>query len=447
MKSEQTKLEAVKKRSRGLYIAEAAVEYFISLCVTTTFLTIILEEMKISTAYQGIISSIASLACCAQLFAVFGVKKSYPCKRWVCILNLANQLLFCLLYLIPMTEFRPQIKLIAFISILLIAYCCQHYLTPSRTQWHMESVDDNKRGIFTANKEIVSLIGGMIFSQAAATMVEYFQARGNMKACFTVFAVTILVLSLIHLGLMLGIAEYKPEREIPKKSFQGVIKTVFGSHQLRLVILFDILFAITLVPGHFASVYALSDSALGFSPVFVTVMAAISSAFRAVMSRFLGRYADKRSWVALMKLCMTVSAVGYLFFAFCAPGRISLILYPLYILCSGFAMAGTNSARTNLCFDYVSHEDRRYVLGIKNAISGVADFCVTLLVSLLVSYMESRGNRLFGISMYAQQLLFFVNALVLLSLAFFFLPHLRKKKEPEQPEVSAAMEDTQTSIK
>ena len=252
-----------------------------------------------------------------------------------------------------------------------------------------------------------------------------------MRSCFLIFAVTIVVLSLIHLGLMLGISEYKPSKPIPSKKFGEILHTLFGHRQLRLVILFDILFAITLVPGHFASVYALSDSALGFSPVFVTIMSAVSSAFRAIMSRFLGRYADKRSWVSLMKLCMSVSAVGYLFFAFCAPGKLSFILYPLYILCYGFSMAGTNSARTNLCFDYVSHEDRRYVLGVKNAISGVADFCVTLLVSLLVSHIESNGNQLFGIPMYAQQLLFFCNALLLAGLVIFFLPHLRKKNTQE----------------
>ena len=426
-----------RKRSQAFYIAEAAVEYFISLCVTTTFLTIILEEMKVPTAYQGIISSIASLACVFQLFAVFGVKRSYPCKRWVCILNLTNQLLFALLYLVPFTPFKQEIKLVLFIAMLLIAYCCQHYLTPSRTQWHMESVDDNKRGLFTANKEIISLLGGMIFSYIAAEVVDYFrtpvsdptlQAK-NMQICFVIFAITITVLSLIHLFLMLGIAEYKPQKQAPKKSFKEVIGTVFGNRSLRFVILFDILFSITIVPSHFASVYALSPKALGFSPVFVTVINAIFlSSFRALLSRPLGRFADKHSWPSLMKICMISSSIGYMIFAFCSPGTLSYILYPIYALFYGFSCAGTNSARVNLCLDYVSHEDRRYILGVKNAISGISDFAITLLVSLLVQYIESNGNQIFGMNIYAQQLLFFFNSILLCSLALFMIPILKRNK-------------------
>ena len=436
--SEETDLSQKKKeRSQRFFIAEAAVEYFIALCVTSTFLTIILEEMKVPTAYQGVISSIASLSCVFQLVGVFFVKRTYPCKRWVCIINLANQLMFALLYLIPMTPFNQTIRLAVFIVLLLCAYFCQHFVAPSRTQWHYESVDDNKRGIFTANKEIISLVGGMIFSYIAAETVDYFRQPAatpelheqNLKICFLIFAITIFVLSLIHLFLMIGISEYKPKKEIPKKSFKEVICLVFGNRSLRNVILFDLLFSLTFVPAHFTSVYALSKNALGFSPVFVTIVdACFLSAFRAIISRPLGRFADRHSWASLMKLCMLASAVSYLIFTFCTPGRLSYILYPMYALFHGFASGGTNSARTNLCLDYVpSHADRRYVLGIKSAISGVADFFFTLLASLLVQYIEGNGNQILGIHIYAQQLLFFINAILLSLLALVMIPKLKKK--------------------
>ena len=419
-------LEAVRRRSRLFYIIEAALEYFISICVTSTFLTAILNEMNVSTAYQGVISSIASLACCIQLIAVFGVKKAYPCKRWVSILNLVNQLLFCLLYLIPLTGFSKQIKLVAFVGMLFAAYFCQHYLTPSRTQWHMENVDDDKRGLFTANKEIVSLVGGMLFSQGAGIMLDHFKAKNDTRACFIIFAITIAVLSILHLISMIGIHEIKPSHEAPKKKFGEILRTVFGNKQLRLVLLFDALFAISLVPGHFSTVYL--TRTMGFSYTYITLIGIFHSAFRAIVSRFLGRYADKRSWTAMLKLCLLVCAGGYAVFAFCAPGSWGWLLYPIYSLAYAFSMGGTNSARTNLCLDYVSHEDRRYILGVKNAFSGVVDFCVTLLVSLAVEAIERNGNMILGIHLYPQQLLFFANAILLLALTFFFLPKLKKKK-------------------
>ena len=57
------------RRSRALVIVEAAVEYFIHLCVTTTLLTAILNEMEVTASLQGLIGAITSLACVAQLFA------------------------------------------------------------------------------------------------------------------------------------------------------------------------------------------------------------------------------------------------------------------------------------------------------------------------------------------------------------------------------------------
>lgn len=372
-------IAAQNRRGRALVIAEAAVEYFIALCVTSTFLTAILNYMEVSSAAQGVMSAISSLACSVQLLAVFGVKRTYPCKRWVSILNLINQLLFALLYLIPLTDFAHEIKLAVFIVMLFFAYFCQHYATPSRTHWHMALVEDNHRGIFTANKEIISLVGGMIFSQGAGILLDHLRAAGKTELCFLIFAGTVAVLALLHLGLMLAIREPEPAHPVPPKGFGEILRTVFGNRQLCLVIVFDALFAVTLVPTHFSSVYL--TRTMGFSYTAITLFSVIQAAARAVVSRFLGRYADRRSWVSLMQLCMTVSAVGYVLFAFCAPG--SGWLYPLYTLCYAFSLGGTNSGRTNLCFDYVAHEDRRYVLGVKAAFSGLVDFGVTLLAGVV----------------------------------------------------------------
>ena len=107
------------KRGRALVMAEAAVEYFIHLCVTTTFLTAILNEMEVGASLQGLIGAITSLACIAQLLAVFRVKKTYPCKRWVSLLNLVSQLLFTLLYLMPLSPLTPALRLGCFSGLLL----------------------------------------------------------------------------------------------------------------------------------------------------------------------------------------------------------------------------------------------------------------------------------------------------------------------------------------
>lgn len=410
------------QKSRWLYIVEAAVEYFIHICVTTTFLTALLNEMEVSSALQGVVSNIASLACGVQLIAVFWVKKTYPCKRWVCWLNLISQLFFGFLYCIPLTPFSKGIKIGAFVLLLAVAYVFEHYLTPSRINWHMSLVDDNRRGVFTANKEIISLIGGMAFSQGAGILLDYFKAKGDMETCFILFAVTITVLSVWHLVIMLMIREPEPQRKISTKSFREVWHVVLDNRELRRVVIFDVLFVISTVSIHFYSVYL--TRTFGMTYTYITAIAVIHAAFRAVVSRFLGRLADRRSWAYMLRICMLVLAVGYVIFAVCSPKTV-IYLYPVFSLCYAFSLGGSNSGRTNLCLDYAAQEDRRYVLGIKFAISGIFGFVATLLASALVEAVEQNGNQFFGISVYPQQILFVISAVMLTGLAFFFLPKLK----------------------
>ena len=58
------------KTTQIAYIIEAGFEYFISLFVTGTMLGYILDTLGFSDALQGIISTVATFTCGAQLFAL-----------------------------------------------------------------------------------------------------------------------------------------------------------------------------------------------------------------------------------------------------------------------------------------------------------------------------------------------------------------------------------------
>ncbi len=421
----QNTTERALARSRLLVIIEAALEYFIHICVTTTCLTAILDSMGVSTSLQGIINAITSLACSVQLLAVFGMRRTYPCKRWVCILNLINQLLFALLYCVPGLQASPELRVGIFIGLLLAAYACQHFLTPSRVNWQMSLLDDNKRGTFTAHKEMVSLIGGMLVSQGAGILLDHFKEKGDMQRCFLIFGITITVLSLLHLLVMYFTVEPVPDipHTGPEKGFREICATVFGERDLRRVVIFDALFVVSTASLHFYSVYLVATFGLPYT--YITTVAIVHAAFRAAVSHFLGKLADKKSWAYMLRVCMSVLAVGLVVFLLCDHENVKF-LYPVFSICYAFSMGGTNAGRTNLCLDYAKHEDRRYILGIMSAISGVCGFLVTLAASALVERIEQNGNALFGISMYPQQLLFGISAVMLLALAFFYLPLFSK---------------------
>ena len=210
---------------------------------------------------------------------------------------------------------------------------------------------------------------------------------------------------------------------------------IFGNKKLRSVLVFDALMAVSSVSITFLSVYAMvnekNPNTLGFSATFMATIGIIHALFRAAVSIPLGKYADKRSWVSRLRLCLSVMTVGHFCLVFCTPelGVGTTVLYIAFYLCYAFSIAGTNSSLTNLCFDYVEHEDRRYILGIKNALSGIVAFLTSLLWGFIVSFVQGRGNMLFGITVYPQQILFAISAIITFVLVVFVLPTLKKDKK------------------
>ena len=90
----------IYKRSRLLYILEAAFEYFISLLMVGAYLAKVTTAIGISDALTGILSSFVSLGCAFQIAAIFFVKNG-SAKRTVTILHTLNQLFFACVYLVP----------------------------------------------------------------------------------------------------------------------------------------------------------------------------------------------------------------------------------------------------------------------------------------------------------------------------------------------------------
>ena len=67
--------EKALKRSRLMYIIHSALEYFISIMVTGSFLATLTRELGFSDSLTGILSSLVSLGCLFQLFSL-SIKKN-----------------------------------------------------------------------------------------------------------------------------------------------------------------------------------------------------------------------------------------------------------------------------------------------------------------------------------------------------------------------------------
>lgn len=411
------------KRSRIMYIFEAAFEYLISILVAGSFLATLTKELGFSDSLTGILSSIISLGCLFQLTAVFLNRKRL--KSTIIILSIVNQVLFALLYVIPFLNFSKSTKTIIFVFAIITAYIIYNMVHPKKISWLMSVVDFEKRGGFTAKKEMISLVFGMIFSYIMGSVVDHFKAEGKIKTAFIICGFVIFTLMVLHTLTMLFTVE-KQQIQKNKVPIIQTIKKVFNNKKILSVAALTVIYYISnysITP--FLGTYKINE--LGFSLQFVSLLTILSSASRFLVSIPWGKYADKTSFAKMIEKCFIFLAFSYLFIVFSSPTNGKIMLACFYIM-HGISMGGLNSALMNLIFDYAPIEIRADSLAVCQAGAGVVGFFTTLLFSPVISAVQNNGNKIFGVQVYAQQILATV-ALLLSVFAVFYVRKFLIKKD------------------
>ncbi len=386
------------KKGKIMYIFEAMLEYLISILVAGSFLATLTKELGFSDSLTGILSSVISLGCLFQLLSIALRRKRV--KGIVITLSIINQLLFMILYIIPFFDLPKTAKIALFTCSVFLAYLIYNFAHPKKINWLMSLVDDSDRGNFTANKEIVSLIAGMVFSYACGAITDSFAENGNIKTAFIIMAAVMFLLMALHtLSMVLTV-----EKELPQgnsRSLRENIKDILKNKNiLKVTAVFVIYYIGNYACIPFYGTYQINE--LGFSLKFVSILTIFSSVVRILVSKFWGRYADKKSFANMIEKCFLVLGISYICVIFAVPSN-GKIMFILYYAFHGCAMGGINSALTNMIFDYVPYEKRSDSLAVCQAAAGTVGFITTLIVSPLISLIQSSNNSIFGINVYAQQ--------------------------------------------
>ena len=413
---EQKNMPDIYKKSRIFYIIEATLEYFISILVSGAYLARITDAVGIPDDVTGILSSLVSFACVAQL-AALALMNRRSVKRIVTIGHTVNQLLFALLYLTPFIPVPTEYRAYILAGALLLGHLISQMIHSSKINWFMELVDDKKRGVFTANKEIVSLLTGMVFTFAMGAVVDHFDAIGNQKGAFIFLAITVLGLCVLH-TLTLVFSKEKTASEKAVKTEKVRIKDLLSNKELLKVLVIPVLwYMINYSTTPFLGTY--QNKELGFTMVFISVISALSSIARSLASRPMGRLADKYSFSTMLILCFSINALAFAVNMFAVPDN-GHILFTAYSILHAVSMAGINSSMINLVYDYVPRKMRVAALAFQGILAGLIGFLTTLAASRLVAYIQAAGNRFLGMNVYAQQVMSAI-ALILTLLTMLYL--------------------------
>lgn len=426
-------LKDTNARNKRLYIAEATLEYIIALLVEGAYLSRMTMAIGLSDTVTGIIHSILSLGNLFGLISMLITKRKM--KKFVIGMSIANQLMFMLLYVIPITgtAIPKGVKSAAFIILIIGAYLIYYIAHPKKINWLMSSVKDSERGSFTANKEIVSLVAGIAFNYLMGFVVDYYVAKDELKIAFIICGAVIFISSVFH-TLMLFLYPEK-EVEVSEEKKPTALKDIFSLFKDKSVMSITVLFAIWYFAqkstGAYLSTYELKE--LQFTQTFIAILTSLSSVARILFSRYFGRYADRHGFASLLRICFAVAAVAYAAVIFATPttGKYCFVIFKVL---TGVSMAGINSSVINLVYDLVAKEKRANALALTQAVAGTVGFLSALIVSPLVSYIQNAGNKFLGVSVYAQQVLAIITTVITIIALLYVQFVLMKIKKADSNE-------------
>ncbi len=413
----------IYKTTRFLYLLEAAFEYFINLLLAGAYIAKVTSTLGMNDSLTGIVTGIVSLASTFQIVALFLANKK-PVKKWVTIFHTINQTFFALVYLVPFFNFSKTTKTVLFIFFLLVGYIISQIINPHKINWLMSTVDENKRGSFTATKERISLIGGMIFTFIVGSVMDKFEAQGDIYGSFIFCSIGILVLTLSHTVTLI----FSKEKPCVEKTTTNIaLGKLLKNKNLLKIIFITFLWRIAVyITTPFYGTYQIKE--LSFTMTFISIITAIGSIFRAFISKPIGKLADK-SFVKVLKLCYFFGFLSLFINAFTTPSN-GKVLFIIYYILNAVAMAGIDNCEMNLAYGSVCEDERVGALALRMTIAGLTGFLATLAASALVTFIQNNGNKFLGVNVYAQQVLSAIAAIIVLVILLFlkFSKGIEKEK-------------------
>ncbi len=405
---------AAYRRSRRAYVLQCMFEYLIALLVADAFLAKLLSALEIDDATVGIISSFITLAFTVQILSVVLCRRRMNSKRVSTVLNCVGHLLFIFLYLTPFLPFRGTgIKLIVMV-IILASYAMRYLVATIVYRWANSFVDPNCRADFSAKKEIISLLCGMVFTASVGYIFGRFEDAGKQDTGFLVIAIMVLALNIANFVCFLCIGKEETSADLEVCGMREVLRETLGNRNFRSVIYMTVLWEMgRYFTVGFVGIYKTKD--LAISLFVIQIVNICGDAMRAILSRPFGKLSDKTSFAHGIEIALGIAAAAFLCLMLTSPSTWFLIIpyTVLYAVC----LAGVNANSFNISYSYVRSDCIAEAMAIKNCIGGLCGFGASLLGSRILAYIQGNGNRFFGIEVRGQQVLA-VCSLILIVAAF-----------------------------
>ena len=409
MNSSKRRVNDGYELSRKMYIVEALFEYLISILSSGAYLAKLTTTVGISDSMTAMLSAITSLSSLFQIVSIYLAHKT-PVKRWVVPLQFFTTLLFASLYLIPLLGIRKNIALIFFI-VMVSANALKSITSPIKINWFLSLVPSHERGMYRSKLTIVSVIFGTLFTLGASSVIDSFEKKGDLNGAFATLTAALLVLVVLHI-IPLILSKEKHEIVEKRESPFCSVRSLFSNRYYRgALIVFTIHSVASSVTMPYLSTYQINE--LGFSMTFIAAMDVALNLIWIAALFLLGKLSLKKSNASMLSLAYIFSFLAFTALVFTGSSFSTIAFFTYRVMFLGYN-ASICVAEQSFIFECTPPEERTSAIAIFTIFTGVTGFICTLAVTPLFNYVQANGFTLFGYSLYAQQLLAIVSALIIL---------------------------------
>ena len=410
-------------------------EYFVSLLVADAFLAKLLSSVGFKDGDIGIISSFISLAFIFQLCSLLLSSKRGSKKKMILICDGIGQMLFFALYLLPFIGIDANLRRVLVYVFIIGAYMSKYLVSTYLFQWANSYVHPEKRASYSGNKEIISLIGGIIFSLVMGAVFDWFEAGGNLAGGFLFLAGAALVSNICQFICLILIKKESPEElaHQKKKNWGDILSHTFGNKNfIRLVIIATLWKSAQYFTIGFLGTFKTdtSGNGLAMTVLLVQIITMVGNILRIPATSIFGKYSDKKSFASGFYLSMFFAVAAFACNVFTTEQTWFLIIgYTiLYSICS----AGCGQNAFNMTYSYVDSEYIAEAMALQNCISGVCAFLCSVVAGKILDAIQAAGNTFFGIPVFGQQILSLISLLLCVVCIIFMRMTIMKEKVMKQ---------------
>lgn len=388
------------KRSRKAYIVQCTAEYFVSILIADAFLAKLLSDIGVSDALTGIISSFISFAFMFQLLSIGLMKRMKSVKKTVILFDTLSQLFFMSVYLVVFLPVSQSVKTVLIMAGILFGYFGMYLIYSIYFKWANSYVSPDKRGEYSAVKEMISLFTGIIFTLGIGFVIDKYESIGNIHGGFLFISVTMLLLNVINFISLMAIKDGTVQSE--GHSVRDIIGNTLKNKNFNSVVFLTVLWEMArYFTIGFMGVYKTKELALTVGTVQIINMA--GNLARLVVSKPFGRYSDKKSFAKGFNLAFLIAGIGFLINIFTTPESVWCVV--VFTVLYAVSMAGTNQNSYNIIYSYVKSDYIVEAMSVKNCIGGLMGFFASIIGGKILNAVNGAGNTVLGMHVYGQQVL------------------------------------------